>query len=202
MFYHYIEKPVELKYWKPNQIPKLHPDPKIAFQSIPNWSKIIGLDDFEKVVFGRSFLNSNFAGPKSFFRFSKNNLYSYFLPGEIPVDFMQKGNLRKYVLSSDLQRLNSIEESPLVKVATQTSDSNVPIASDVTPFASPNSIDSAKLHNTSQLRLGSILHSATDVEVKVEKRFESQVLEIDGGSSKSKRSSILNKVSSKKPKSN
>ena len=158
-------------------------------------TSIIGTDDFENVVFGRSFLNSSFAGLKSFFRFSKHNLYSYFSAGEIPVDYIQKANLRKYVLPSDLHRLNSSEADPGFQGV-----------SAVTPFASlsqngkSDNVVSFNFHGTSQLPLGSVLRSKTDAEVKLEKGIDGQVLEIDGGNSNIKRSSVLNKTSSKKQK--
>ncbi len=106
------------------------------------------------------------------------------MAGEIPVEYMQK----VYVFPSDLHRLNSSEAA-----------SDVQEASAVTPFASPSqhgkssNVDSVNLHGTSQLRLGSVLCSNTDVEVNIEKDVEGQVLEIDGGNSNSKRS-FLNKT--------
>ena len=107
---------------------------------------------------------------------------------------MQKANLRKYVLPSDLHRLNSSEADP-----------DFQGVSAVTPFASlsqngkSDNVVSFNFHGTSQLPLDSVLHSNTDVEIKVEKDIDGQIV-IDGSNGSNKRSSVLNRTSSKKQK--
>ena len=68
---------------------------------INSWSKYMRLEDFQKIR-ELSWLSSKYAGLKSFFRYSKNNVYSFWPVGEVPVSYMEKFKLRSVLAQEDL----------------------------------------------------------------------------------------------------
>ena len=111
---------------------------------INSWSKYMRLEDFQKIR-ELSWLSSKYAGLKSFFRYSKNNVYSFWPVGEVPVSMMEKFKLRSVLAKEDLVKWAQHNEKYLTNeqkeksnlhdkgVDTPTESSRPPSAS---PFAS------------------------------------------------------------------
>lgn len=84
-------------------VPPLHPTD--GFKILPTWHKTITLKDLSVILQNTDHL-MKYAGIKSFFKFSPNNLYSYWPVGEVPIADIKDFKLRKVLLPDDTTRYN------------------------------------------------------------------------------------------------
>jgi hypothetical protein len=104
---------VKNDYMTEKQKPPLHP--VHGYTLAKTWSEYLPVADFE-LLFEKSHLSEGYTNLKSFFRHSKNNLYSVYPLGKVPVEITNKYNLRKYLHANDVAVFNAAYPEPVERV--------------------------------------------------------------------------------------
>lgn len=116
VYFDYMEKTVKSKYNYFKSFPPLHSD--IGLVKLNSWHKTITIDDLD-LLFKNSTHFQKYAGIKSFFKFSQNNLYSFWPPGSVPISHIKDFKLRSVLHPDDASRYNesvgqlSVENTPI-----------------------------------------------------------------------------------------
>jgi hypothetical protein len=138
---------IDTGYMTENQKPPLHEVD--GYKVVKTWSEYLSEADI-KLLYIKSHLSERYSNMKSFFRHSKNNLYSVYPVGKVPVNVIKEHNLRKYLLEDDADAYNAANPEPTATVIDV--DAN-PSVGDVTADA-PLPDDVAKKLPAAQNQVG------------------------------------------------
>jgi hypothetical protein len=122
LWMHYL---VENDYMTENQKPPLNQVD--GYKVAKTWSEYLPQADFE-LLYKKSHLSEAYSNIKSFFRHSKNHLYSVYPVGKAPVEVVKKYNLCKYLLADDAAVYNVTypePEGPVIDVDASKLDGDV-----------------------------------------------------------------------------
>jgi hypothetical protein len=104
---------IDTGYMTENQKPPLHEVD--GYKVVKTWSEYLSEADI-KLLYIKSHLSERYSNMKSFFRHSKNNLYSVYPVGKVPVNVIKEHNLRKYLLEDDADAYNAANPEPTATV--------------------------------------------------------------------------------------
>jgi hypothetical protein len=88
-------------------VPPIHPD--IGYTELTSWQNTITMQDLQEIWENIPWLNAKYQGVKTFLKYSRNNLYSIYNIGTIPIDIMKQFKLRATLHDKDSERLNAGE---------------------------------------------------------------------------------------------
>jgi hypothetical protein len=111
-------------------------DSTTGYHEADHWQKYLDLDDLNQ-VFNLSYLKPSFGDQATFFKSSRNNLYSYIQHGGTSKQFFQTFDINdaKYLLPEDIPTVQTIPPPMANKAVDNTA--NVACDAVVTPTSTP-----------------------------------------------------------------